>query len=90
MAAAAASYDQQAPGLGNFFIAHVETVLDQLRDYPEMYQVIFRPVRRAVLRRFPFAVIYHLRPASVEVLGVLPCRANPELLLKRAASRLNQ
>lgn len=90
MAAAAVSYDRQAPGLGNSFIAHVETVLDQLSDYPEMYQVIFRPVRRAVLRRFPFAVIYHLRPASVEVLGVLPCRADPELLLKRAASLPNQ
>ena len=88
--AAANSYDLLAPGLGDFFAVHVETVIDHLGHYPEMYQVVFPPVRRAVLHRFPFAVFYHLRPQAVEVIAVLPCRADPELLFKRADSILNQ
>ncbi|HVX12050.1 MAG TPA: hypothetical protein VHC22_12790 [Pirellulales bacterium] len=79
-------YDRQAPGLGNSFISQVDAILDQLMHYPEMYQIIFDPVRRAVLRQFPFGVIYHVRPASVEVLGIMPCRADPKLLMRRIAS----
>jgi plasmid stabilization system protein ParE len=79
-------YDRQAAGLGDSFIGQVEAVFDQLRDHPDMYQIIFAPVRRAVLHRFPFAVIYHVRPESVEVLGVMPCRADPALLMQRIAS----
>lgn len=79
-------YDGQVPGLGNSFITHVDAVFEQLGHYPEMYQVVFTPVRRAVLHRFPFGVIYHVRQESVLVLGVLPCRADPELLRQRIAA----
>lgn len=81
---AAARYDLQSPGLGDAFIAQVDAVFEQLRHHPETYQIAFAPVRKAVLRRFPFAILYHIRPASIEVLGVLPCRANPDILQQRA------
>jgi len=90
LAAAVAWYDRQAPGLGDSFIGQVEAVFDQLRRRPEMYQVAFAAVRRAVLQRFPFAVIYHVRLTSIEVLGVLPCRADPKLLMQRVATIGNQ
>lgn len=51
-------YDRQVPGLGNSFIAQVDAVFEQLGQYPEMYQVVFTQVRRAVLHSFPFGVIY--------------------------------
>jgi len=89
IAGTAAWYDQHARGLGATFIGQVDAVIEKLRHHPEMYQVVFAPVRRAVIHRFPFAVIYHVRPASVEVLGVLPCRADPELLQQRIAAVRN-
>lgn len=79
-------YDRQVQGLGNSFIAQVDAVIEQLAHYPELYQVVFAPIRRAVLHRLPFGVIYHVRPAAVLVLGVLPSRADPELLRQRIAA----
>jgi hypothetical protein len=79
-------YDRQVLGLGNSFIAQVNAVIEQLGHYPELYQVAFAPVRRAVMHQFPFGIIYHVRPASVLVLGVLPCRADPDLLRQRIAA----
>jgi plasmid stabilization system protein ParE len=79
-------YDRQAPGLGDSFVAQVDAVFEQLRHHPEMYQLVFAPVRRAVLHRFPFAVIYRVRSDGVEVLGVMPCRADPALLMQRLSA----
>jgi len=49
-------YEQQRAGLGDDFLAAIEEVFDRLQRMPEIHQVIYRDVRRALPRKFPYAV----------------------------------
>jgi hypothetical protein len=58
MAEAASWYEQQQRGLGNDFLDEALAVFMRLAETPLGYELIHRSVRRALLRRFPFAVFY--------------------------------
>jgi len=49
-------YDEQLTGLGEDFLLAADATVRSVLDHPEMYQVIRRRYRRALLRRFPYAV----------------------------------
>ena len=64
---AAAYYERQVPGLGERFGAEVRRVTDLLLVHPELGTVVDPDLRRFVLRRFPYTLIYSV---STEVLRV--------------------
>lgn len=51
-------YELESAGLGFEFLDDVQRVVDALREYPKLGQAIGRGIRRALLRRFPFSLIY--------------------------------
>jgi len=53
-------YESQQPGLGDDFLDCVNEILDRICQMPESYPVVYRDVRRAVVRRFPYAVYYRI------------------------------
>ena len=61
------------------FVDAVEVVLDAIRSEPLRFPVLYRNVHRALLRRYPFAVFFCVRPATEHVVGlaVLAQRADP-------------
>jgi len=65
-------YEGQISGLGRDFVATLEKQLERVVENPSQYQAIHRGVRRAVMRRFPYAVFYFGRERSHRRLG---CRA---------------
>jgi plasmid stabilization system protein ParE len=79
-------YNAEAPGLGVSFLAHVEQAFDRLSQQPSMYPVLFGNVRRALLHRFPYAVLYRVRAEAIEIIGILPCRVDPARFGARAAT----
>ncbi|MED5374362.1 MAG: type II toxin-antitoxin system RelE/ParE family toxin [Myxococcota bacterium] len=70
-------YEEQREGLGHEFIQAVESTLDFIEENPEMYPVIRGELRRALLRRFPFALLYRVREQDIIVAGVVHLRRNP-------------
>jgi len=60
---------RQQPGLGAEFLLCVEEVFARLNRTPEMYEEVYRGVRRALTRRFPYAVYYRVEGDEVVVLG---------------------
>jgi plasmid stabilization system protein ParE len=65
-------------GQGEAFVGELETVLEAIQAMPWRFPVIRREVHRALLRRYPFAVFFRIRPAAhVVVLAVLPQRSDP-------------
>ena len=77
--AAADWYDRQQPGLGIAFIARVQDVLDAISAMPRMHQVIFQDVRRAVVKKFPYTVIYQVEPDYVLVVAVFHGKRDPSI-----------
>lgn len=82
IAAASAWYGRQRPELGSELIAQIEQSIELLADHPDAFPVVGSNIRRALLRRFPFALYYRsLDTETIEVLAVLHQRRdlNPRL-----------
>ena len=70
-------YDLQQVGLGTAFIAEVRRCTDAVRDDPEAGPVLRGDVRRRLCQRFPYAVLYTVRPDVVRILAVMNLKRRP-------------
>lgn len=77
-------YEEQSPGLGAEFLRSVEAGLASIERNPEAYQQVYKHARRALLRRFPYALFYVASPELIEVIGCIHTRRHP----RRWRSRL--
>ena len=71
LAAGFGYYEEQAEGLGDKFLAAVDSAFDAVERYPEMFAQVHGEVRRAIVSRFPYAVFYRVEPKRVVVLTLL-------------------
>lgn len=69
-------YEGQQQGLGNEFLDCVDEMLNRICQMPELYPVVYRDVRRAVVRRFPYAVYYRIVSSRVIVTAIFHGRRN--------------
>jgi plasmid stabilization system protein ParE len=72
-------YEEQRSGLGEEFLAAVQSTLRSIEQFPEMFVSIHRDVRRAIVSRFPFAVFYRVESRQIVVLRVLHTARDPKL-----------
>jgi toxin ParE1/3/4 len=64
-------YENEAPGLGRSFRAAVDAVVQRMSASPRQFPVIHKNVRRALLRRFPYALMFVIE--ADETLTVIAC-----------------
>lgn len=76
MREAAAFYENEAPGLGKLFLDEVESRLSVLRERPLLGAVI-NGLRRLLLGKFPFSVIYAVNDEEIVVVAVAHQRRRP-------------
>ncbi|MEJ2540511.1 MAG: type II toxin-antitoxin system RelE/ParE family toxin [Gemmatimonadota bacterium] len=74
---AAGWYGEQSPGLGLEFLRSVEAAIAAIRRHPEQFPMIYRQARRAILRRFPYSVLFTSFDEQVVVLAVFHFRRDP-------------
>lgn len=86
LATAAAWYEEQAKGLGKLFLAEVRQCIHRIHANPEAYPVVQGQTRRALIRRFPYGIIFLIVPehSVIVVLAVLHCGRDPRLWSRRA------
>ena len=70
-------YDDRRIGLGDELLLCVEAVVDAISRQPEMYPVVENGIRRALTRRFPYAIFYLDEPEHVVVLAVFHVSRDP-------------
>jgi plasmid stabilization system protein ParE len=66
--------DEQA---GARFEAELLAIFDRISEVPEQGPEIERGVRRLLLHRFPYGVLYAIEPERVFVLAVMHLRRRP-------------
>jgi plasmid stabilization system protein ParE len=71
------TYEAARPGVGVRFAGEVGWMLERIRDSPELHPVVLADVRKAVVRRFPYAVFYRSHVDRIEVLAVYHARRDP-------------
>ena len=81
--AAADYYDREDEGLGAEFLEATFSCTDNVASYPEGYPIYKYGCRRALLQRFPYAVVYWLGTAGIHVVSIMHTRRNPDFLFER-------
>lgn len=76
-------YQEQAKGLGERFLDDVERTTQLLDKHPLIGQAIDNHLRRLLLRRFPFSLIYSSEPSGVLVIAVAHQRRRPDYWQER-------
>lgn len=77
LAEAFAWYEERRPGLGDRFLLSVDAALSGIQRYPESSPAVHRPIRRLLLRRFPYGVFYTVEESAIVVLAVFHCGRDP-------------
>jgi hypothetical protein len=51
-------YESRSDGLGEEFIRMAYAGFEELLEFPEKYEEVYGPFRRALMRRFPYSIYY--------------------------------
>jgi plasmid stabilization system protein ParE len=70
-------YEDQRAGLGEEFLAAVNTVVESLVAYPERFPVVYRQTRRVNLPRFTYSLFYRIIDDQVIVVACMHGRWDP-------------
>ncbi len=70
-------YERRATGLGEEFLRTVDACISALARSPQAHQRIYKSYRRAVVRRFPYIVIYEYDNGVVTVYSVFLTSQDP-------------
>ena len=81
---AAAYYELESPGLGFSFLAEAELCLEGILKNPVAGVVLRGEIRRRLLRRFPYGLLYKIRPQEIRVLAVMNLKRRPWYWVGRA------
>ena len=79
-----AFYESKQPGLGAVYLAEFENVMKRVCEGPDRYPIEMEPdIRRILMNRFPFSVLYREKDGIVQVLAVAHQRRRPQYWLGR-------
>lgn len=74
-------YEEQAPGIGTYFLESAFAEVESLRIYAGIHRRVFG-YHRLLMKRFPYAVYYEIEENVAVVYRVLDCRGNPTEIRK--------
>ena len=76
-------YENQASGLGDYFLDSIYNDIDSLLQYHGIHPIKFGDYYCKLSEHFPFAIYYRINHDLILVDAVLDCRQNPEKTEKR-------
>jgi plasmid stabilization system protein ParE len=74
---AAKYYEIECLGLGSSFLQEADRCLRLIEEHPEAGAAFHGAVRRRILRRFPFALLYKSSLDGVRILAVMNLKRHP-------------
>ena len=84
---AARFYETHASGLGADFIRQVERTLADVVAHPNAGNRFARgTIRRRLMRRFPFAVVYEFESQNISVIATMHLRRRPGYWKRRVGA----
>lgn len=83
MLESAGYYESQATGLGKDFLSETERAVNSIAELPLTWPVIEGELRRRLVRRFPFGILYRIEPEEIVIVAVAHLRRKPCYWRKR-------
>lgn len=78
MLEAAKYYELQAPGLGVDFLARVASAVQDIAEDPECWPSIHYQIRRRLIHRFPYGLLYRIDPEEIVILATMHLHRHPD------------
>ncbi len=76
-------YGERSARLGDRFVDAVRDALNRIRVAPQVYGIVWRDVRCALVRRFPYAVYYRVKPEGAVVIAVIHTKRDSSVWQRR-------
>jgi len=77
-------YETQQKNLGVQFLNEFDAAIRRIATYPESYILIEKDVRRCLIKRFPYGVLYGLDADKIIVIAVAHLHRKPDYWVDRA------
>lgn len=74
---AADFYDARIPGLGDTFLDEIERAIGRISEFPEAAPLIQGRVRKRSIAKFPYSLVYSVRPDEIRILAVAHQKRRP-------------
>jgi plasmid stabilization system protein ParE len=71
---AAIWYESQRTGLGFQFLDETENLALRIAETPRQFPIMYRDTRRALMKRFPFAIYFRLIGERALIVAVMDLR----------------
>ena len=71
-------YERRRAGLGEEFLSSVDACMERIRRQPASYPAVHETYRRALIRRFPYAIFFECTETTATVYAVFHTSRDPE------------
>jgi plasmid stabilization system protein ParE len=71
-------YEQRDSGLGSEFVRAIDACLALIGRNPLAYPIVHQEVRRLLIRRFPYGLIYTLEEGTVTIIACFHVKRDPK------------
>jgi plasmid stabilization system protein ParE len=76
-------YEGEATGLGRRFRQAIDALVERMSANPRQFPVVFKNVRRALLRRFPYSLFFVIEGETLLVIACFHASRDPLQWKKR-------
>jgi toxin ParE2 len=70
-------YEEQAVGLGYEFLDELDQTLRLIATFPEFHPLVDKKLRRCLVNRFPYSVLYGFTDNTITVVAIAHLRRKP-------------
>jgi len=71
-------YEEKEIGLGYDFAVEVYSAIERIAATPEAWPVIEEDIRRSLVRRFPYGILYSENKEEIFIVAVMHLHRDPE------------
>jgi len=76
-------YDSKVDGLGSQLVVEINRAIELIDKMPETWPVYNNKLRRYILKRFPFSIIYRLKNNTIQIIAFMHQHRKPYYWKKR-------
>jgi len=70
-------YEDEATGLGRRFLQAIDALVERMSENPRQFPVVFKNIRRALLRRFPYSLFFVVEGDDLTVIACFHASRDP-------------
>ena len=71
-------YNDAEPGLGLQFFAEIQSAIELVEVFPDLWMEVESGIRRCLVRRFPYAILYSREGDEIFIYAIMHTRRHPD------------